>query len=313
MASSTILSRLCPICHGSDAGFVSRHSDFPGTAICSCARCNHWFAFPEPDGPSLARYYREIYSGRRASYFSDAYYSVMEQRAAAQIRFIERSLDDCRIQAALPGRTAIDWGCGVGALVAALQRYGVVAVGYDSDLAAIEIGRQKWGTNIWLNTSDDVSRFRHEFDLLLLSHTLEHFAGIEEAMRRLLTVVRPGGWVFIEVPNSSAGLFTDEMDHESHLHFFSRQSLMLLLQRLGVRVLTCVSCGPSMGVAVGRDGSKELSGPVGRAALALRLLYQRMVPRRRREAGHIETMYDGFYERYQRGDDGLWLRCLGRI
>jgi 2-polyprenyl-3-methyl-5-hydroxy-6-metoxy-1,4-benzoquinol methylase len=213
----------------------------------------------------------------------------------------------------LRGWKTIDWGCGVGALVASLQHRGADAVGYDSDSEAIAVGRERWAANIHMSTSFDLSRFHNQFDLLLLSHVVEHLPDIRETMRNLLKVLRPPGYVFIEVPNSSADIFVTEMDPESHLHFFSKRSLTLLLESLGVQVLACVSCGPSRQLTIHQKQTSAIPNLAQRSVVRMKALLQQMGNRLGIRARHVGTIYDGFYEHYQLDESGLWLRCLGHI
>jgi len=98
----------------------------------------------------------------------------------------------------LCGWRIIDWGCGVGALVALLQQKGADVVGYDSDLEAIEVGQKQWSANISISSPCDFNVFQGQYDLLLLSHVIEHLPGIRHTVQDLLKFLRPGGFVFVE-------------------------------------------------------------------------------------------------------------------
>lgn len=82
----------------------------------------------------------------------------------------------------LRGWRIIDWGCGVGELVALLQHKGADMVGYDSDLEAIEVGKKQWSANIGSSSLCDLNVFQGQFDLLLLSHVIEHLPGIRHTL-----------------------------------------------------------------------------------------------------------------------------------
>ncbi len=312
MKKMQIAAQACPICSGQDISFVLNHNDFPGTGIWFCSPCDYWFVYPEPDVLELNRYYKETYGAKRSRYFGEEYYVLMERRAKAQLRFIKRCLSQSGMWSDLRGWKTIDWGCGVGALVASLQHAGADAVGYDSDSEAIAVGQRRWKANVQVNTSYDLSRFYNQFDLLLLSHVVEHLPNIRETMRNLLKVLRLGGYVFIEVPNSSSEVFVAEMDPESHLHFFSRQSLTLLLTGLGVQVIACVSCGPPKVTAVGQEQTSKISHLAKRFVVGGKALLQSTGERVGIRAKHVRTIYDGFYEHYPSDETGLWLRYVGR-
>jgi len=304
----------CPICSSQNIGFVSKHNNFPDTGIWFCSLCNYWFGYPEPDGLELERYYDETYSPFRRRYFGEEYYVLMERRAQAQIRFISDCLSRSSISSSLRGWKIIDWGCGVGALVAALQHRGAEAVGYDSDFEAIDVGQKRWGANISVNSSYDLSLFQGQFDLLLLSHVVEHLSDIRQTLRGLLKVLRPGGFVFIEVPNCFGEMFLPEMDTESHLHFFSKQSLILLLEGLGVQVLTCVSCGPQKQPLFHQTQIPETTKLATRMVRRIKLIPKLVVSLLGDNAKQTRTIYDGYYDKYyERANLGIWIRCLAQL
>ena len=147
----------CPICSGTDISFVLNHNDFPGVGIWFCPKCNHWFAYPEPDAIELDRHYQETYREKRGRYFGEEYYALMQRRAKAQIRFIKGCLSKLGLPTRLKHWKALDWGCGIGALVASLHDEGADAVGYDSDSEAIAVGQKRWNANVQLGRCYDLS------------------------------------------------------------------------------------------------------------------------------------------------------------
>jgi 2-polyprenyl-3-methyl-5-hydroxy-6-metoxy-1,4-benzoquinol methylase len=273
--------------------------------------CRHWFGYPEPNILDLDRYYREIYSPRRKSYFGEEYYVFMERRAKAQSRFIEESLSRCAIPINMQQWRIMDWGCGIGALVAEFQHRGSDVIGYDSDLEAIEIGQKRWTANITLSSSHDLDVCHGLIDLLLLSHVIEHFSNIRQTLQDLIQVLKPGRFVFIEVPNCSSDMFNVPADHESHLNFFSSQSLIRLLENLGVQVITCLSCGPPREQTIPKQQSSPNYDSSPLMVRGMNFL-QKLTSIRMRDK-HIRTIYDGFYDHYSPDENGMWLRCLARI
>lgn len=308
----------CPICSESHVVYTDNHLDFHGVHIYFCANCMHWFAHPEPDSALLDRYYLETYSQQRRRYFGEPYYVLMQRRAAAQVMFIKRHIGNRNTQCVpLRGWKVLDMGCGVGALIAALQREGADAIGYDSDPIAIEVGQSRWQANVHVSTSNELDSLRGSFDLLCMSHLVEHLPDIKDSLSNIMQVVRPGGWVFIEVPNCFAEMFKSNVDTESHLHFFTRKSLIWLLQSIDLQVTACESCGPAKFPAydlydTSSDG-KKLQDSALRFQKAMQKLQDR-VKRILQPSSAIKTIYDGYYDKYYPSEDGggMWLRCLAR-
>ena len=67
------------------------------------------------------------------------------------------------------------------------------------------------------------------YDVVILSHVLEHFTDPKRLIRSALNALALGGVVIIEVPNDVPGIFPLNGPDEPHLTFFTAQTLMALL------------------------------------------------------------------------------------
>ena len=67
------------------------------------------------------------------------------------------------------------------------------------------------------------------YDVVILSHVLEHFTDPKRLIRSALNALAPGGILIIEVPNDVPGIFPLNGPDEPHLTFFTAQTLMALL------------------------------------------------------------------------------------
>ena len=78
------------------------------------------------------------------------------------------------------------------------------------------------------------------FDLILMSHVLEHIEDITRELEAMASMLTPTGSIFIEVPNLGGHRKLPIDDNRSHLHFFSTTSLVRLLANHGLEVVaTC--------------------------------------------------------------------------
>lgn len=305
----------CPICRGSvrDISHVCQHPDFTGSDIYRCLECQHYFTYPEPNNDTLAIYYRDTYSNQRRQYFGEPYYVLMERRAKAQIQFIKQNLQPKEQITGLRNFKALDIGCGVGALTAYLHHQeGADSTGYDSDGKAIEVGRKRWKNNMGIqanlsiNPSDGLIGLHGQFDLLSLSHLVEHLPDVSLSVTSIIQTLRPGGYVFVEVPNCFSEMFLAKVDTESHLHFFSQRSLQLLLESTKLNVISCQNCGPPKFQAynLGRQSPRLVKQFRAKMAACSRVVFGQTM--------RIRTIYDGYYDHYPVNDNGLWLRCLAQ-
>jgi len=109
-----------------------------------------------------------------------------------------------RMVDALPGETVADVGCESGYLAADLVRRGNHVICVDIDPALLELARQRIGpdraeyvvSNICAIQLPDAS-----VDVAIASEILEHLPAPGVGLRELIRITRPGGRIFLSVPN----------------------------------------------------------------------------------------------------------------
>ena len=79
------------------------------------------------------------------------------------------------------------------------------------------------------------------FDMILMSHVLEHLEDPAAELRAMRHVLGEGGAMFIEVPNLAGHRHLPIDDNRSHLHFFSSTSLARMLARQGLEVVAAAT------------------------------------------------------------------------
>jgi SAM-dependent methyltransferase len=151
------------------------------------------------------------------------------------------------------------------------------------------------------------------FDIIVLSHVLEHLLGPRAAIDLLMSRLAPGGVLYIEVPNIPRDSLRTHLDHvwaprwdEPHITFFSAESLQSVLASAGLHVALC-----------------ETAGPLYRRVSALRYrlppfrqTVQRMLPRslfhflRGLEATQAIRVHEREEEFYQYGGVRIWIRSV---
>ncbi len=96
-----------------------------------------------------------------------------------------------------------------------------------------------------------LARSEAEFDVILLSHVLEHLRQPVEVLAGLRSRLSPNGLLFVEVPNIPADSLDRHLDHawaprfdEPHLTFFSLSTFDVTLKRAGLDLLFCAPAGP---------------------------------------------------------------------
>ena len=89
---------------------------------------------------------------------------------------------------------------------------------------------------------ENFDKFEGEFDLVIMSHVLEHFPDIAATMKKVANLLKPGAYFFVEVPNSPRPeeRTAEEIKtylHGAHTFNFTVDSLAALLRTHGFEVI----------------------------------------------------------------------------
>ena len=90
---------------------------------------------------------------------------------------------------------------------------------------------------------EDAKLPKDYFDLVVLNHTLEHMDNPRGALKKVNSVLKKNGLVFVDVPNFGGlgskilGKYWPYLLPKEHKHQFTRQSLMGLLEKSGFKVI----------------------------------------------------------------------------
>lgn len=133
--------------------------------------------------------------------------------------------------AGLPSEgTLLEIGCGTGGAAATLaESLGWSAVGVEPDVASRAIA-STIGVMVDATDLDGFVALGRTFDLILLSHVLEHVVDPDRFLTQVLRLLGPDGVLLIEVPNG----MTNESLHLFHPYLFTRRALTILLGRHGL-------------------------------------------------------------------------------
>lgn len=193
-----------------------------------CRGCGVVWATPRLTDESLEQFYdgdyRALYGG--AATASDAFFGD-------QVRAGERLLD---FAAGLkPGATVVDIGCGAGGMLVPFRGAGHRVAGCDLGSRYLARGREE-GLDLRegeFEVLDDLA----PFDLVILSHVLEHVSDPLAFLRRLEPLMAAGGLLYVELPGlQRIGLmYGDPLRYfqNAHLWNFDLGSLEGLLRLAG--------------------------------------------------------------------------------
>ncbi len=135
----------------------------------------------------------------------------------------------------------VDVGCGNGGLLQALSRRGYSALaGIDPAPRCVE-RLNSTGFSAYRGHLGNLPGTCGVYDLVILSHVLEHVVDVTEALRAAYSLLRPGGKIYIETPDASRyhldGFPPFYFFDPEHINHFDRSSLTTLGARNGFATL----------------------------------------------------------------------------
>jgi len=222
----------CPICAGSDFEFrgVYRgaHPTFFGMKRTHCKTCDMVFADPMPSNTALAkfnaRYFTCAHGGKPQSKTATAFFSGI---ARLRMVYLESYLACHEITVS----RVLELGPGPGFFARTwLDKHPATIFN------AIETDRSCHASlkQIGVYLVDCAKRQAKEnpFDLLVLSHVLEHVSNPIQFISEATQNLRKGGALFIEVPCRD---WEHKSIDEPHLLFFDKEPMKRLLEKQGFR------------------------------------------------------------------------------
>jgi SAM-dependent methyltransferase len=144
-----------------------------------------------------------------------------------------------------PPGALLDFGCGAGHFLGAARELGWETFGVEPLPGHAIYARARFGAEVVADTLREKSFRPYSFDLITAFQVFEHLPDPAGTLGRLAHLLKPGGALYVEVPNvatwSVRGLGPRHRHFvQDHLYFFSAATLARLLRQAGLRVAgTC--------------------------------------------------------------------------
>jgi 2-polyprenyl-3-methyl-5-hydroxy-6-metoxy-1,4-benzoquinol methylase len=239
----------CPICDGQTREWLHVPTDWQRPTagrsyqLYWCDTSDVGFVHPRPTVAEVADFYRldDYYTHSVTEKRSAA--SSLVQKVLAHIAWrIDRGMNiDAgwfRNMFGSARRCVLDIGCGNGSLLASLRDLGHDVVGIDPDPVALEVCRKRQFV-VYEGSAETLPDHlvRRKFDIVLMSHVLEHTVDPMAALLNARRILADDGFLVVEVPNNrckgfaQSGIAWPWLDVPRHLTFFTAKSLAAILGR----------------------------------------------------------------------------------
>src|ERR1700722_1388777 len=234
------LHRPCPICgavevevlHNQEFYLPDGHPLAAGYDVVACEKCGFVFADTVVDQAAY-----DLFYAKRSKY-EDSRTSTGSGLADWDARRLRDIADAVAAHANGTNARILDLGCANGGLLAALKSKGF------SDLTGVDPSEACATATREIHNVEAVAASLYSlpdlgfFDIITLSHVLEHLEDLRGAARNFARLLRPGGMVYIEVPD--AGRYAEFLIapfqdfNTEHINHFSHHSLRRLMSTVGL-------------------------------------------------------------------------------
>ena len=219
-----------PACQGDRYGM--------GIRTVVCGRCGLIFTSPRPSADWFGNFYRKHYRQfyKKVSRPDEAWVKRpwIEGRHGRNIEFLAPYLPESGV--------ALDAGCSERTFLAFLQerRPGWTVHGVETNAEFAEFARSYYGLgNSTIGEIEDlVERSPEQFDLVAANHVLEHLLDPAAFLSTARNLLKPGGLLFIDVPDAEGEKPGIWNLHIAHVYHFSAATLGNLLRRHGFEFVT---------------------------------------------------------------------------
>ncbi len=241
MQTTRITYSSCPVCNSTDIHFALSANDHTVSGeqfeIWGCKSCTFRFTQHVPDMQSIGSYYQSenyiSHTDTSKGLINRIYHFVRRQTLARKHNLVGSFTGK---KNAAEKKSILDIGAGTGAFVHYMQEHGWQPTGIEPDEGA----RQKAAGihHVKLLPADHLNNMAEDsFHAITLWHVLEHVHALDDYLRRLKKIIKPGGRIFIAVPNYTcydAAVYKGywaAYDVPRHLYHFSPASMKQLLNK----------------------------------------------------------------------------------
>jgi 2-polyprenyl-3-methyl-5-hydroxy-6-metoxy-1,4-benzoquinol methylase len=238
----------CPICNASGIQSVLTAKDYTVSQkefeIWECQACTFRFTQNVPDAVAINAYYQSenyiSHSNTNEGLVNRLYHFVRKQTLARKRRLVAFITKKSGVHGTTPLKL-LDIGAGTGAFVQHMQLHGWQTMGIEPDEKARQRAAEAHQANL-LPIEELGSIATNTFDAITMWHVLEHVHALHDCINRLKEIIKPGGYIFIAVPNYTcydADIYKSywaAYDVPRHLYHFSPASMEQLLENHGLKL-----------------------------------------------------------------------------
>ncbi len=220
----------CNVCHSTDFDELSNVGRDGALRTVICKNCGLVWSdpFPIDTAEYYQKNYRILYKGTYSPKIKHIY-------RAANVA-IERYK---RLETHLAGKKKVlEIGSGGGEFSYLLMKKGFDVSAIEPNEGYGNYSKEQYGLNVQIGFAQNLEFAAETFDLITMSHVLEHVDNPTTMLEKLRTWLKPNGILALEVPNVEAVCQSPKSTfHTAHLFNFNPETLALLAKKTGFLVI----------------------------------------------------------------------------
>jgi len=219
----TLVETACNVCGAAERKHLFQKQGF---AFHRCVSCTHIYVSPRVPAEVGAAIAHERDD-------ADQHSALMEVQ-----KFYAGAVCSL-LRARAPGSRLLDVGFGRGYLLELARSFGFDSYGVETSLAQLGRLDERMGGRLHEGGTTDEALPWGSFDVVIMSHVLEHLEQPRDVLSRVHAALNPEGIIYIAVPDMRSAQFQvfgkhwEAITPLSHLQYFNQASLGRLLEEAG--------------------------------------------------------------------------------
>jgi len=211
---------------------------------------------PTPSAEEITKFYaEEFYTGEYKNFNDSSLEVQINDKEFFEGRWNDIYNNFLEVDSNLKnGGSVLDVGCGWGLALLYFKNKGFDCYGFDPAKEAVDYGCKK-GLKIKHAGLEGMNVFENKkFNMVTMFNVLEHLADPVKSISQIKDILLPNGILMIDVPNEFNDFQTSGRDVHglsdwwvappNHLNYFSKDSLVKLLESLGFVIEICEASFP---------------------------------------------------------------------
>ncbi len=232
------MEKKCPICSSNNgfSGYIFEKNNFK-----KCLNCGSLFSRAIYNTKDLEKTYNDVYF--REDYKKGGGFDYFSNKEEKIKSFLEKLRIISEFIFPFKNLEILDIGCAAGYFLEVAKRNGFNVYGIEISKEASAFANKEFGIKIIAPDLLSISS-ENKYDVITMFQVLEHLPFPKEQLMKVYDLLKPGGILFIEVPNffSVDTLFDFEIKKRVfsvpyHLSLFSPRGLKQLINSVGFKII----------------------------------------------------------------------------